>query len=241
MDLVQKRIQLDSSTATKIANAFIVCHESSNDKIGTTRAAIACNSLKTQILNTYGSQICAFNDSTKTSLFYKAVYQGHSNTADRRLALFKPAPVWISGSSAQSNPTLCTIDGYLLKLPLYSIIEHKAVTLMNAELKRFKETKLVTYGTDDVAHSAFLHPKCFITDHSTHINDIHSIIGEDKNVISNAFIIALACLMHATVTQHMCDIDAGVKFRDKRGRQAAFDELHASLNTLLYATPYKAN
>lgn len=240
MDLVQKRIQLDRSTADKIVKAFIGWHESSNDKIGTTRAAIACNSLKAQILKAYGSQICAFNDDTNPSLFYKAVYQGHSNSADRRLALFKPAPVWISGSSAQSNPTLCTIDGYLLKLPLYSIIEHKAVTLMNAELKRFKERKLVTYGTDDVAHSAFLHPNCFIKDHSAHINDIHSLIGEDKDKISRAFIIALACLMHATVTQHMCDIDAGVKFRDKRGRQAAFDELHASLNTLLYATPYKA-
>lgn len=231
------QVSLNQDTANKIVQAFAGWHDQTNDGVFTTRAAIACNKLKKDILDFYGNNICPLTDDTNKSKFYKAVYLGHSNVANRRLALFKPAPVWITGPSSQSTPTLCTIDGYLLKLPLYTIIAHKAVVLINAEVTRQKHINTVLNGVDSVAFSGAMNATCYMIHAKPDLADITTLLHIDQE---QSFIIALACLMHATVTQHMCDIDAGIKFRDKRGRQAAFDELHASVNTLLYATPYKA-
>lgn len=252
-------VNLDSVRAKTIVSGFIGWHDTRDDGSFKTRGAIACNKLKDQILASFTTQsskpinyLDSNSDVTEGQrLFYQTLYKGQSSSSqmglDRRMALFKPAVIWVTGPSAQAKPTLCKLDKYIVPLPLFDVIKHKATVEVNKAYTTFVATN--RYDQSDIDSSTFKKndsvAQLFYDKNKDSFNDVvldlvMNFTGTedlDKKLKNKKKLpIAVACLLHATAVQHMCDIDAGVKFRDKRGRQAAFDELQSAVNTLLYAT-----
>jgi hypothetical protein len=243
-------VPLGTVAAKLISRAFSGWHSMSDDGTYKTTAAIVCNGLKQRILDSFGGekQIIALPANTpKTALevFYHTVYKGHSSASnvsiDRRMALFKPAVVWITGPASMSVPTLCALENYITPLPLYAVIRHKATTVLNQEIKTYTASRMHVQNaenTEYVKEDCIAEKLSQLRAKESYLTDIvDDIITETKlGVCSRQRATAVACMLHAMAVQHLCDIDAGAKFRDKRGRQAAFDELAHATKTLLYAT-----
>lgn len=250
------KINLDGLRAATIVKSFIGWHETDDNGSFKTKGAVACNALKDQILKSFTHTTpINFYDADmydeRVRLFYQTLYKGQTSSTqigpDRRMAFFKPAVVWITGPSTQSKPTLCKLDNYIIPLPLYDVIKHKATVEVNKAYTTFVATnRFVSNDLDSstfkiensVAELFLKFNKESITDVVDDLilnfpsnDDLKKLLKSKKKLP-----VAVACLLHAMAVQHMCDIDAGVKFRDKRGRQAAFDELQSAVNTLLYAT-----
>ena len=238
-------VPLDAAASNAIATGFSGWHSMADDGTYKTTAAIACNGLKTRIINSFGGGAVLLSPMADSSLdvFHRTVYKGHSSasniSSDRRMALFKPAVVWITGPAAMSVPTLCALENYITPLPLYAVIRHKATTFLNQELKTFFASKVHNWaaGLGEYVRSdcVALQRMSITGEQPSYFADIVEDIVHVKDC-PNQRATAVACMLHAMAVQHMCDIDAGAKFRDKRGRQAAFDELTQTAKTLLYAT-----
>ena len=237
------KINLDGLRAATIVKSFIGWHETDDNGSFKTKGAVACNALKDQILKSFTHTTpINFYDANmydeRVRLFYQTLYKGQTSSTqmgpDRRMAFFKPAVVWITGPSTQSKPTLCKLDNYIIPLPLYDVIKHKATVEVNKAYTTFVATN--RFVSNDLDSSTFKIEnsvaELFLKFNKESITDVVDEITK----IQKKLPVAVACLLHAMAVQHMCDIDAGVKFRDKRGRQAAFDELQSAVNTLLYAT-----
>lgn len=247
-------IPLDTIRAKTVVKSFIGWHDTADDGSFKTRGAIACNGLKDRILESFShTKPINYHDSSIHSpsirLFYQTLYKGQTSSSqmstDRRMAFFKPAVVWITGPSTQSKPTLCKLDNYIVELPLYNVIKHKATVEVNKAYTTFVATnKFVSDDSDSstfkiknsIAELFLKHKKESITDVVEELILNFPTDLEEALKTKSKLPVAVACLLHAMAVQHMCDIDAGLKFRDKRGRQAAFDELQSAVNTLLYAT-----
>lgn len=137
-------------------------------------------------------------------------------------------------------PTLCAVDGYVAKLPMFSIIEAKSFSRINQMLDNYN-TQSVHARNEFASDRSVAFFLCSKTGNFFTIDDMLDALliatnsRADRQNIMDQFVVRVATVVSNCAIQHYAGSDAGRQFRDKRGRQESLDEYDRSLRVLLYA------
>ena len=172
----------------------------------------------------------------------------HTTIGAPNRPLHLPITVRVLGPSPHSIPTICYVAQWVRKSALYCMIETRVVASIVTALQELHAIK------DDVAdplplslhgisckyesNGGKLSMSSWVTLENV-LNAYHHMV---TNVLSGQATSApstlgcsLARLMLATSILHSMDMDGGTRFRDKRGRDAAFFECRQALRSVLLA------
>jgi hypothetical protein len=164
--------------------------------------------------------------------------------SERVIPWLVPFTVDVVGPTASSVMEPCLVVGIASKTAMYQIIQGKVTARMNSLLfNHLEEQRLLAQHGTKYSGDIQTHSSSFVSVvPSTEFANLLSL--EDFVVAYNRwsqtpstrvrFAAALGSVMLMSSIQHNADIDAGDRFRDKRGRQAALDEYEAALKNALF-------
>jgi hypothetical protein len=164
--------------------------------------------------------------------------------SERVIPLLVPFTVNVVGPTASSVMEPCLVVGIASKTAMYRIIEGKVTARLNALLQSYlEERRLLSHHTEKYSGDVHTQPHSFVSMvPSTAFASLLSLEDFVNAFVSHVaaratqtrFAAALGSVMLMSSIQHNADIDAGDRFRDKRGRQAALDEYEAALRNALF-------
>jgi hypothetical protein len=165
--------------------------------------------------------------------------------SERVIPLMVPFTIQVIGPTAASMAEACLVAGVASKTAMYRVIEGKVTGRLNTLLVAYaEEARLGAVNgskyTGDVQprpwsfvltvpadkHPTLLHCEDYVTAYAAANPGDHPLVLR--------FAAGLGAVMLMSSIQHNADIDAGDRFRDKRGRQAALDEYEAALRNALF-------
>jgi len=164
--------------------------------------------------------------------------------SERMIPLLVPFTVQVIGPTASSSPVECIVAGVCSKSAMFHIIECKVTSRLLALLQVYEEERIMQqnqFSRQIMSTKLPIHAFASVVSpsHFDALLTLDSFINayEKKKLGPGAncrFAASLGSVMLMASIQHNADIDAGDRFRDKRGRQAALDEYEAALKNALF-------
>jgi len=172
--------------------------------------------------------------------------------SERVIPLLIPFTVRVVGPTPVSRPVECIVAGVAVITAMYQIIENKVVSRLHRLLQEhFEEEELLKkngdqlYKKDTAGHRKHTFVSLVKSSEMTTLstlakflevyeNALNDPLATDDKANATRLAIALGSVMLMASIQHNADIDAGDRFRDKRGRQASLDEYEAALKNVLF-------
>jgi hypothetical protein len=165
--------------------------------------------------------------------------------SERVIPLMVPFTIQVIGPTAASVAEPCLVVGVASKTAMYRVIEGKVTGRLNTLLVAYaEEVRLAATNASRYAGDVQPRPWSFVSTVPTakypallHCEDYveaYVAANPNKSALALRFAAGLGAVMLMSSIQHNADIDAGDRFRDKRGRQAALDEYEAALKNALF-------
>tara|TARA_B110000971_G_scaffold208463_1_gene233622 strand:- start:1206 stop:1946 length:741 start_codon:yes stop_codon:yes gene_type:complete len=164
--------------------------------------------------------------------------------SERVIPLLVPFTIQVVGPTANSLMETCLVAGVASKTSMYRIIENKVTARLNSLLmEHVEECRLSEGNRSGYTGVAAMRPCSFVKvvpptryHQLLCLEDYVHVYTELSGLplATLKFAASMGAVMLMASIQHNADIDAGDRFRDKRGRQAALDEYESALKTALF-------
>lgn len=225
-------------TPSDVCDTFQGWHFLSSSVGGITVGAFVCNHTKEHLeekLRDVGAiKLPSYTDLAPTQgcrKYFDSVFLENSPFQIKKSFFVKPT-VWVSGSTVDSRPSLCQVDGYVQKTPLFQKIEVKACQHIIDTYDLWYEAKLCdeAVNIEKPISTECLAYKLMQSDDKT--NTIKSFISELIKLPTKCLYVT--ALYDATLLHHTTSTDGGTQFRDKLGRSSASEEVSSAVNAVLF-------